>query len=474
MTADIVVIAAYMVIINVIGIMFSKVKTIDDYFLGDRKIPWPAACFSIVATETSTLTFISIPGLAYITGLGFLQVAFGYLAGRVLVAVVLLPGYFRGDISTAYEFIQKKFGIDSRRIIAVIFHITRLLADSVRLFATAIPLSFLTGLEYWQSVLIIGIATFIYTFYGGIRSVVIVDSIQLFLYLFCAVAGIYIITGLTGKSFFTIMGDLPEGSLRIFSTGLSGGLRGILGSYNVFSGIIGGALLSFASHGTDHLMVQRVLSCRDLGSARKAMVASGVIVIIQFMLFMTLGLFIKALMKGETFPMPDAIMPHFIVKYLPPGMKGLMLAGIFAAAMSTLSSSINALASSTALDIAGISRRGYSEKKKLLLSRGTTLLWTAVIILMSSLLSDNKSPLVEVGLAIASVTYGGMLGIFILGVTVRGVSEKAALAGVIISIVSVIVMAAALDVFWPWYVPAGFIISYAVGLALHRWNGRRN
>ncbi len=317
MGIDLAVILAYLLIINVIGLRFSGSRNVKDYFLGSRSIPWLAACFSIVATETSTLTFISIPGLAYISGLGFLQVALGYLAGRIVVAVVLIPKYFDGQFETVYEFIQSRFGVRSKKIISVVFHITRLLADSVRLFATAIPLSVITGWDYWLSILVIGAATFLYTYYGGLRSVIIVDSIQLVLYIACAFLGMAIITKQMDLSFIGLMNRIPAQSLQIFSSGLKDGLRSLFGSYNVLSGLIGGALLSMASHGTDHLLVQRVLACKNKRSAQKAMIASGAIVIFQFSLFLLFGLFIKELLAGMPFERSDAIIPYFIVNHLP-------------------------------------------------------------------------------------------------------------------------------------------------------------
>ncbi|MCP4132292.1 MAG: sodium/solute symporter [bacterium] len=482
---DLVIIIGYFVLINVIGISFSKAKNVKDYFLGAKSIPWQLACFSIVATETSTLTFISIPGLAYISGLGFLQVALGYILGRILVAVVLLPKYFAGDFDTVYQFIHNRFGISSRRIIAVIFHITRLLGDSIRLFVTAIPLKLLTGMDYTTSVVVIGLATFVYTLYGGIKSVVIVDSIQLGLYIVSAIAGICMVVYIMDESFLSIFAKIPGERLTVVSSGLEQGWRSLLGSYNIFSGLIGGALLSFASHGTDHLMVQRLLTCRDERSAKKAIIYSGVIVFFQFALFMLLGLFLMVLMQNKGFSKPDEIMPVFIINYLPVGLKGLMLAGIFAAAMSTLSSSINSLSASTAIDILGITGKDYSDRKKLFLSRIIALTWTLVIIAISSLLSDNKSPLVELGLTIASITYGGMLGIFILGRFSKTFNETAALIGVLAGIVVIVrimmplpqgqdlnsmwfwvefLISLDIKIFWPWFVPIGCVVSLLVGM----------
>lgn len=491
MKLDIAIIITYIAAINIIGLKYSRSKSLNDYFLGGRSLHWLVACFSIVATETSTLTFLSIPGLAYVTDLGFLQIAIGYIAGRLLVAYILLPRYFQGEISTTYEILQKRFGYSSRRIIAVIFHLTRLLADSVRLFITAIALAMLLvkvfdveneSLMIIAAILTIGIATFIYTFYGGISSVAIVDSIQLFLYLICAFLGIYLISGLMGIPIIQMFDKIPETSLNVFSTGMEEGSAGILNSYNIFSGIIGGLFLSFASHGTDHLIVQRVISCRDLKSGRRAMILSGLFVFIQFALFMILGLFIMVLLEARAFESPDKIMPCFIIEYLSPGFRGLMLSGIFAAAMSTLSSSINSLSSSTTIDIIRLSERDIPEERKVFFSRLISLGWTLVIVGISiglMLFRDKQNPLVELGLAIASVTYGGMLYIFLIGVFSKRFNEKAAIAGVMMSICFLIIIiilnkVKVTDIFWPWFVVIGTGVAFAAGMIVNYFINLRN
>ncbi len=467
MGIDLGIVIFYFVIINLIGMKYSASRSFGGYFLGDRSIPWMISCFSIVATETSTLTFISIPGLSYNSGMGFLQVAFGYLVGRVFVALILIPKYFEGKFETVYEFLQARFNVFSRRVVSVIFHITRFLADSVRLFATAIPLSIITGWDYRISVIVIGIATFLYTYFGGLRSIVVVDSIQLFLYIGCAIFGMILISRYTSLSFLSIFQQISRDGLKIVSSGLEDGFYSLFGTYNIFSGIIGGAFLSFASHGTDHLIVQRVLACRDENSAKKAMIFSGIIVIFQFMLFLLFGLFIKLFLNGIGFERSDEIVPYFIVHHLPVGVRGIMLAGIFAAAMSTLSSSINSLSSSTSADILQINIRKITEKRKVALSRYISLAWTVIIVTISCILKNTKSPLVEIGLSIASVTYGGMMGIFLMGRFLRDFSDKAAICGMIISIIVNILVMSFTGIFWLWYVCIGAIVSFVCGVIIN-------
>lgn len=463
MKTDIIIIIIYFVLINIIGMRYARVKNVNDYFLGGHKIPWVLSCLSIVATETSSLTFLSIPGLAYISNLGFLQVALGYMIGRILVALILVPEYMKGNLSTVYQFLEKCFGKDSRRIVAVIFHITRILSDSVRLFITSVPLTIFMGWDYRVSILIIAAATFLYTIFGGIKAVIITDAIQFLLYLFCAFAGIYLISDIMGRPVLEIFSMIPPEKLAVFSSGTENGLAGIFKSYNIFSGIIGGAFLSFASHGTDHLIVQRVLSCKEEKSAKLALVTSGVIVFLQFALFMLFGLFIMLLLKNKSFAKSDEIVSFFIVEHLSPAMRGVMLAGILAAAMSTLSSSINSLSASTVMDLLRIDESGRGEEWKLRVSKFVSLFWSAVMAAISILFYDIKNPLVEIGLSIASVFYGGMLGLFLMGRYIKNINDKAALAGMIAGIASVAVIAVFTNVFWPWYVCIGFAVTLCFG-----------
>jgi SSS family solute:Na+ symporter len=288
------------------------------------------------------------------------------------------------------------------------------------------------------------------------------------LYIMCAVIGMAVVSQHLSLPFFSVIGRIPGSSLKVVSSGLERGFSSLFGSYNIFSGVIGGAFLSVASHGTDHLIVQRVLSCRDKRSAQKAMVFSGIIIIFQFFLFLLFGLFIKQLLSGMAFDRSDEIIPYFIVNHLPKGLRGLMLAGIFAAAMSTLSSSINSLSSSTTVDLLEIDRKNYSDGKKVGISRLVSFFWAMMIVGISVLLKNTKNPLVEVGLSIASVTYGGMLGIFLMGRFFQTFQDKAAIVGVLVSIAVNIFIAAFTPVFWLWYVVVGCAVSFCVAVVLNR------
>ncbi len=466
MGIDLAIIVAYLALSVALGLWFSRVKNVTDYFLGGRKVHWSMASLSIVATETSALTVISVPGLAYFSGMGFLQVALGYLVGRVFVALLLLPRYFQGNFETVYQFLERRFGPGSRKTVSVIFHITRVLADGVRLFATALPLTVMMQWDYRVSILIIAAASLAYTLYGGIRSVIVTDAVQLVFYLGAAVAGIAFIASMMDVSVVELFRRVPTGLTRIFYYGGSAGSH--FSSYTVVSGIVGGAFLSFASHGTDHLIVQRVLSCGDLRQARLAMVSSGFVILFQFAVFLLLGLFIREFLGGRQFGRMDDVMPSFIVHSLPTGLRGLMLAGILAAAMSTMSSSINSLSSSTCMDLLEIEKRDtIPEKRRLGLSRMVSLGWTAVIVLVAIMFNFTSTALVEVGLSIASVTYGGMMGIFVMGRVFDRFDDRAALAGMAAGIAVTAATAMTTSLFWLWFVALGFTVSFASGVAVH-------
>ncbi len=428
-TLDLTLLILYLVGVTLLGgWLGKKQKDATDYFLGGRDLPWLAVCFSVVATETSTLTFISIPGLAYLTNLNFLQMTLGYLIGRIIISLVLLPGYYRGEMKTAYELIGNRFGQRLRSFTAIVFQLTRLLADGVRLFATAIPLAMITGWDYSLSIIVMALLTILYTFIGGIKAVVWMDVIQLFVYLAGAVLALFTAVSLLPDGWASIWQTAAAGKMEVFALGFDKTIKEFFATnYTLFSGLIGGAFLSMASHGTDHIMVQRLLACRDLRSSQKALISSGVIVMVQFFLFMILGLALYVFYRGADIR-PDEVMPRFIAHELPRGAAGLIIAGIFAAAMSTLSGSLNSLASSTLFDIYK-PRWGkkLSDQKELYLSKLFTLVWGLVFIAGAMLFKDDKNPVVELGLAIASFTYGGLLGVFFLGTFSKNVKESDAL-----------------------------------------------
>ena len=435
---DLALIAVYLLGITLFGLRFRKrQRSLRDYFLADRDIPWWAISLSIVAAETSTLTIISVPGLAYDTNFTFLQLVMGYLVGRVIISYLLLPHYFRGDLYTAYQLIERRFGNRLRSLTAGLFLATRAAAEGVRVFAVAIVVGIALGPmlggvgEFQRDVISIGIVTLLtllYTFEGGMTAVIWTDVVQLFIYV-----------GGTLVGFFTILHLVPGGWSAIHVAAASAGKFRVFDftpdfyrTYTFWSGVIGGAFLTTASHGTDQLIVQRLLAARSEAQSKLALLSSGVAVFFQFSLFLLIGamlwVFYRLSPPTAAFDKTDRIFPTFIVSHMPHGISGLLIAAILAAAMSNLSAALNALSSTTIVDFYMRHRPSASERRRVLLSRVATIAWGLVLFALA-ILSRRGGKVVEVGLSIASVAYGALLGVFLLGVLTRRANERGSMIG---------------------------------------------
>ena len=468
-------------------------KDAKDYFIAGKRIPWWAILFSVVATETSALTFISIPGLAYTTNLTFLQIATGYLLGRIVVSYTLLPRYYKGELVTAYALLERRFGVGTRRFASTVFMFTRAFGDSVRVFATAIPIALIIGpvipAAYVTpvSILILGVLTLIYTYHGGMRAVVWTDVVQTGVYVFGGLAAIMLL----GKG-------VQGGWGSILETASAGGKLKLIDPYfgfdkaqTLFAGLLGGAFLSMASHGADQLIVQRLLASASLKDARKALIGSGIAVIIQFTLFLMIGIGLWAYYDARKFAVPDSIFPTFVVDVMPPGLTGLVVAAILAASMSTLSGSINSLSAATVHDIwLPLTGGDKDEKRTFRLARLFSLVWGVILLVAALLYRQQGTPVVVVALSIASFTYGALLGGFFLGILWRRAIQRDAILGMAVAIfvMSFIVFAKPLlpilpsmtgmlttfsKIAWPWYVLIGTTITMLVGIVSSFTHGDR-
>ncbi len=450
-TLDFSIIILFLAGISAYGIYNSRFnKTSEDYFLAGRDMPWWAAMLSIVATETSVLTFISIPGLAYRDDWFFLQLALGYILGRILVSIFLLPAYFKGGITSIYEVLGNRFGKKVQKTASGVFLVTRILADGIRFLATAVIVQVVTGWSLPAAVLIIGAVTVVYTLMGGIRTVVWVDSFQFVLYIGGGLIAIVYILMHSDASLGTMLGQLnDQGKLDVVRWGWD-----LFSNPWLFlSAVFGGMLLSFASHGADYMMVQRVMSVRDLKGARKAMVGSGIFVFIQFAVFLLAGSLIYIYLGGVELE-KDREFSSFIVNELPVGLKGLLLAGVLSAAMSTLSSSINSLASSTTTDWLG-------GKTTIKTSRLISLGWAIVLIGIALVFDESDKAIVVMGLEIASFTYGGLLGLFLLTKINRDFSQISLICGLVASMLIVFLMKSQ-GLAWTWFIGFSVLTNFVV------------
>jgi len=459
---DFVIIALYLAGITLFGLRFrTKQRTLRDYFLADRNIPWWAIALSIVAAETSTLTIISIPGLAYDTDLRFLQVVMGYVAGRVIISFILLPHYFRGDLYTAYELIERRFGRRLRSLTAGLFLFTRAAAEGVRVYAVAIVVAIALGTGEVASIAIITVLTLIYTFEGGLAAVIWTDVVQTFIYVGGTLVGMFTILHLVPGGWPAIH-SLAEnlGKFRVFDFSPS-----FWKVYTFWAGLIGGAFLTTASHGTDQLIVQRLLAARNQRQSITALLTSGIAVFFQFALFLVVGVMLFAYYQvpSKMFGRADFIYPTFIVQKMPHGISGLLIAAILAAAMSNLSAALNSLASTSMIDFYLRNKPGMPEQRKILLSRVATIGWALVLFVLAVLSLHKVSRVVEVGLQIASVAYGALLGVFLLGVLTRRANQRGAMAGMLCGFVVELYLWLGTRVPWTWYVAIGTTLTFLVG-----------
>jgi len=482
---DFFVLIAYLLATTSLGLYIGRrQRSANDYFIAERSIPWWAVMFSVVASETSALTFISIPGVAYLGNLSFLQVVAGYILGRIVVANVLLPRYYQGELVTAYALLEKRFGLATRRFTSIVFMVTRGMADSVRVFATAIPVALILGntlpKQYVMpaAIVLLGLLTILYTYKGGMKAVVWTELLQ---------ASVYILGGLSA---IVLLGrSVPGGWGSILDVASAGNKMRVIDTYmgfdkpyTLFAGLIGGAFLSMASHGTDQLIVQRLLASRSLKDAQRAIIGSGLVVFAQFTLFLMVGIGLFAFYHGRTFATSDQIFPTFILEQMPPGLVGLILAAILAATMSTHSGAINSLAAATTHDIyIPLFKKRPDDAATLRFGKLSALAWGVVLTGGALLYKEQGTPVVVIALSIASFTYGALLGGFFLGWLWRRAIQRDAILGMSVALVvmSVVVFAKQLipifpsasgtlttlsHIAFPWYVLIGTSITLIVGI----------
>ncbi len=492
---DAIVLVAYLAGTTAFGLWLGRrQKDARDYFVAGRNIPWPAVMFSVVATETSALTFISIPGVAYVGNLGFLQVVVGYLLGRIALAFTLLPRYYQGEIVTAYTMLEQRFGLATRRFTSIVFMGTRAMADSVRVFATAIPVALIlrgTGAVSTThmmpiAIVILGALTVLYTYKGGMRAVVWTELIQAGVYVFGGLVALALLGRAAPGGWGAILHSArAAGKLQLFDL-----YTGFDRPYTLFAGLLGGGFLSMASHGADQLIVQRLLSARSLRDAQKAVIGSGFAIIAQMALFLVIGVGLWAYFGGRSFATPDDVFPTFILQAMPPGLLGLVIAAIVAATMSTHSAAINALAAAATHDIyLPISKRAASDPRTLRVGKLLAAFWGVVLTAGALLFRQQGTPAVVIALSIASFTYGGLLGGFFLALFSPRARQRDAILGMSVGIgaMAMIVFAKPLAtaypslaatlgplgaIAWPWYVLIGTTITLLTG-TLASWTRPR-
>ncbi|HET9400418.1 MAG TPA: sodium:solute symporter [Candidatus Acidoferrales bacterium] len=462
---DLAVLAVYMAGITLFGIRFRRgQRDIRDYFLGGRSAPWWALALSIVATETSTLTIIGTPATSYAGDCTFLQLVFGYVVGRFALAALFIPRFFRGEFYTAYQLIEKRFGPKAKSAAALMFLVTRALAEGVRVAAVALVVHVAFGTGQKTSIIVVLLLTLIYTWEGGMKAVIWTDVIQTVIYL-----------GGSAIAFFLILHKIPGGWAQISSVAAASGdklrvfdfhfsLFDPAHTYSFWAGVIGGTFLTMASHGTDQTIVQRLLAARSERQSKMALLGSAGIVLVQFALFLELGVMLFAfngaphIVAGQSY---DSVFPIFIVTQMPMGLRGLVLAAIFAVAMSNASGSLNSLAASSVVDFSEVfGTRTADPARVLKLSRWLTLAWGAVLLMLGTV---NWGPVLTAGLKIASITFGSLLGVFLLGFFNPRATSRGAIIGMATSLIVMLFVTHQNKLVWTWFVLLGTLVAVAAG-----------
>ena len=464
--ADYVVIGAYLLAITLFGSWFARFqKTTRDYFLADRSTPWWGICFTIVATETSTLSFIGVPATAYAGNFTFLQLAIGYIIGRIIVGAIFIPAYFRGELVTSYELLQRRFGSGVKTVAAGIFLATRSLADGIRLFATALVIAVVTDLPVTMIVVVLGLAMIVFTARGGVSAVIWTDAVQMFVYL----AGALVVFG-------ALLSRIPGGWDAVAAAGTAAGKFTFLSlstdpavTYTLWAGVVGGVALTLATHGTDQFLVQRLLAARSAAEARFGLVLSGFLVFAQFCLFLVIGVMLFTYYQEAPVPpitRTDEILPAFIVHSLSGGAAGFIVAAIVAAALSP---SLNAMAAATVNDFyVPFLRPDADEAAKMRVARGATVVWGIVQLGVAIGAQWMDRGVLDNGLAVLSLAAGPVLGAFLVGVLTRDVGGRAMLAGMATGVVVLFAIWWTAVLAWTWYAFVGAAVTGLTALVIEK------
>jgi SSS family transporter len=453
---DYLVIAAYLVAITAFGSWFARFqKTTRDYFLTDRSVPWWAICFTIVATETSTLTFIGVPAQTYAANgnMAFLQLAAGYIIGRFIVAGLFIPAYFRGEIFTSYELLQRRFGARVKTLSAVIFLVTRSLADGIRLFTTAFVIAIVTHVPVTWVVIVLGGAMIVYTMRGGVSAVIWTDVVQMFVYVAGAgVVAVALLDRIDGGWSEVVRVGRETGRFVAINPALNFSLP-----YTLLGATLGGVFIALSTHGTDQFLVQRLLSAKSQRDAARGLVLSGFIVFAQFVLFLLIGVMLYTYYQQVSLPQPltrnDQILPIFVVSELQNGLAGFIVAAIVAAALSP---SLNAMAATTVSDFyLPYVNPAADQAAQMRVARLATVAWGIVQLAVAIGAQAMQQSVLDAGLAVLSLAAGPVLGAFLLGTLAPSIREREVFAGMIAGLVVITGVWWATPIAFTWYLIIG-------------------
>jgi solute:Na+ symporter, SSS family len=479
--ADWAVIFAYLGGIIALGVWFGRdQRNTRDYFLGSRNIPWWGIGLSIVAAETSALTIIGVPALAYGSNLVFIQMVIGYVLARILLAIVMVPHYLKGEIYSPYQLFADRLGPAARQTAGGLFLLSETLAAGVRVYVVSIPIQLLLGVGVLPAIVLFVVLSLVYTYVGGVKAVIWTDAVQFGLFLLGGLYAVWYIPTLVDGGLEGVLAQAAQGGkLRWLNAQFA-----LSEPFNIWMGIIGGTFVTLSSHGAEQLIVQRVLACKDVADARKALVLSAVLVLPLFLIFLFVGVMLWVFYQGHAFQIPppetrpglkanDFIFPIFMMTEVPHVLKGFLIVAILSAAMSSVSSALTSLASVSTMDFVKPLTRGRGEEFFLRFSKASTVVWAGLLIGVAYL-SREVVFVLNAAFTLRGLTSGALLGGLALTVFWRRGRAVPVIAGMLASLVFMVWLSQfswtvevggkpeTHKVFWPWFTLIGTTIALGV------------
>lgn len=479
--ADWIIIFAYLGGIIALGMWFGKDQhNVRDYFLGSKNTPWWGIGLSIVAAETSALTIIGVPAIAYGGDVTFIQMIVGYVIARLILAVVMVPHYLKGEIYSPYQLFADRLGASARQTAGAFFLISETLAAGVRVYVVSIPIQLMLGIGVVPSIVLFVVLSLAYTYVGGVKAVIWTDAVQFGLFLLGGVFAICYIPTLVDGGFAALMKTATAADkLHWFNPQFT-----LDAPFNIWMGVIGGTVLVLSSHGAEQLIVQRVLACKNVAEGRKALVLSAVLIFPLFAIFLLVGVMLWVFYQSHPFqiPLPEArpgikandfIFPIFMMTEVPHVLRGFLIVAILSAAMSSVSSALTSLASVSTMDFIRGPHGKHSEKFYLNFSKYSTVVWAAILILVAYL-SREVAFVMNAAFTLRGLTSGALVGGLMLAVFWKNGRAVSVIVGMLASLLFMIGVSqfswtTAGDgnpvehkVFWPWFTLIGTIVTLGV------------
>ncbi len=485
---DYIIIVVYLIGFLGIGYFFKENKSSGDYFLGGRSMGWFPLSLSTMATQLSAISFISAPafvGLKDGGGLQWLTYEFGVPLAMAFLLIALIPTLYKSGIVSVYEYLEKRFDASSRLLISFVFQISRSVATGVMVYTMALILQATAGVDFWISILIIGVITLVYSFQGGMKAVIWGDVIQMvILFLGIVICLVYGISELGGFENFLTNVDQDRLIAVDFNKWGFDNANGD-DEFGFWPMVIGGFFLYASYYGTDQTQSQRLLSSKGMPTIKKLLLANGLFRFPLTLTYCVMGLVLGTLllqdlgfqdMMEATYQAnigslegkkADLMVPVFIINYLPNGVIGILIVAIMSAAMSSLSSTVNSLSAVSMEDFVKRFKPKMSDAKYVMNSRLISLFWGLVCLGLAFFAGNIEGTVIEVINKISSVFYGPILAAFILAILTKKTHALGANIGIVVGVLfNMYLWLYVPEVFWFWWNAIGCLVTMVVAMAV--------